>query len=62
MHKQFRLWSEASKLEFRAEAFNAINRTNLGAPDGNRSNGSFGTITSLAGPARQVQFGLKLYY
>ncbi|MDQ1471245.1 MAG: hypothetical protein QOJ99_2725, partial [Bryobacterales bacterium] len=62
MHKQFRLWSEASKLEFRAEAFNAINRTNLGAPDGNRSNASFGTITSLAGPARQVQFGLKLYY
>jgi hypothetical protein len=62
MHKQFRLWSEASKLEFRMEAFNAINRTNLGAPDGNRSNATFGTITSLAGPARQLQFGLKLYY
>jgi len=26
MHKQFRLWSESSKLEFRVEAFNAINR------------------------------------
>ncbi len=62
MHKQFRLWSEASKLEIRVEAFNAINRTNLGAPDGNRSNGSFGTITSLAGPARQLQFGAKLYF
>lgn len=62
MHKQFRLWSESSKLEVRAEAFNAINRTNLGAPDGNRSNGSFGTITTLAGPARQLQFGMKLYF
>jgi len=62
MHKQFRLWSEASKLEFRAEAFNFLNKTNLGAPDGNRSNSTFGTITSLAGPARQLQFGMKLYF
>ncbi len=62
MHKQFRLWSESSKLEVRAEAFNFVNKTNLGAPDGNRSNSSFGTITTLAGPARQLQFGAKLYF
>ena len=61
-HKQVQLWSEASKLEFRVEAFNFMNKTNLGAPDGNRSNGSFGTITSLSTPARQVQFGMKLYF
>ena len=62
MHKQVRLWSESSKLEFRVEAFNFLNRTNLGTPDGNRSNASFGTITSLAAPARQLQFGIKIYY
>jgi hypothetical protein len=62
MHKQVRLWSESSKLEFRVEAFNFLNRTNLGIPDGNRSNGSFGAITNLAGPARQLQFGVKIYY
>jgi hypothetical protein len=62
MHKQFRLYRESDKLEFRAEMFNVINRTNLGSPDGNVSNGTFGTITTLAGPARQVQFALKLYY
>ena len=61
LHKNFRLWSESSRLEFRAEAFNFVNRTNFTAPDGGRSNGSFGTITSTF-PARQVQFALKLYY
>ena len=61
MHKSFRLWSETSKLEFRAEAFNAINRTNFTTPDGNRSNATYGTITSTF-PARQLQFALKLYY
>lgn len=62
MHKQFRLLKESQQLEFRAEAFNFINKTNLGSPDGNRSNSSFGTITTLAGPARQLQFALKLYF
>ncbi len=62
MHKQVRLWSESSKLEFRTEVFNFMNRTNFGTPDGNRSNGSFGTITGLAAPARQLQFGVKIYY
>lgn len=61
MHKSVRLWSETSKLEFRAEAFNVVNRTNFTAPDGNRSNATFGTITSTF-PARQVQFAMKLYY
>jgi hypothetical protein len=34
---------------------------NYGAPDGNRSNSTFGTITSNF-PARQLQFALKLIY
>ena len=61
LHKQFGLWNEASRLEFRAEAFNLSNRSNFKAPDGNLSNNSFGTTTSTF-PARQIQFALKLYF
>lgn len=61
LHKQFRLWSESSKLEFRSEAFNLINHTNFQAPDSNASNTSYGSITSTF-PARQLQFALKLLF
>lgn len=61
LHKQFQLWNEATRLEFRAEAFNLFNRTNFGAPNGNISNTNFGTITS-AFPARELQLALKLYF
>jgi Carboxypeptidase regulatory-like domain/TonB-dependent Receptor Plug Domain/TonB dependent receptor len=50
-----------AKLELRAEAFNVLNKTNLRAPEGNRSLASFGTITSTYDP-RQIQLGLKLSY
>jgi hypothetical protein len=62
MHKDFRLWSESSRLQFRSEFFNLFNVTNLGAPAQNVSNGNFGTITSLSSPARQIQFALKLVF
>ena len=61
LQKAFNLWSETSQLQFRAEAFNLFNHVNYQAPDGNVSNGSFGTITS-AYPARQLQFALKLMF
>jgi hypothetical protein len=61
LHKGFGLWSDASKLEFRAEAFNVLNQVNYQAPDGNISNGSFGTITN-AYPARQLQLAAKLIF
>ena len=61
LHKQFNLFSETRKLEFRAEAFNLTNKTNFGAPDGNVSNGSFGTIRSTF-PARQLQFAMKFLF
>ncbi len=61
VHKQFTLWSESSKLEIRAEAFNLFNKTNFGAPNGNISSSAFGTITS-AFPAREIQFAAKLYF
>lgn len=61
LHKQFQLWNETTRLEFRAEAFNILNRTNFGTPNGNISSAGFGTITS-AFPARELQFALKLYF
>jgi hypothetical protein len=61
LHKDFRLWSEASKLEFRAEAFNVLNKVNYQAPDGNVSNGTFGNISS-AYPARQLQLAAKILF
>ncbi len=60
LHKDFAL-TERFKMSFRTEAFNVFNRTNFAAPNGNRSAGSFGQISSTY-PARQLQFGLKLLF
>ncbi len=72
LHKQFPLWNETTRLEFRAEAFNLFNHTNFGLPDLNVSNitrdasgnaigGTFGTFRpGSTFPAREIQFGLKL--
>jgi hypothetical protein len=72
LHKQFPLFSETTKLEFRVEAFNLFNHSNFAAPNTNASNitrdasgnaigGAFGTLQS-AFPAREIQFALKLYF
>jgi hypothetical protein len=61
IHKQFPLWGESKKLEFRAEVFNTLNKTNFSPPAGDVSKGTFGTVTSTL-PARQVQFALKLMF
>jgi Carboxypeptidase regulatory-like domain/TonB-dependent Receptor Plug Domain len=61
LHKGFRLWSDASILDIRGEAFNALNHVNYAAPDSNRSDGGFGAITS-AFPPRQLQVAAKLSF
>ena len=61
LHKGFGLVGD-SRLEFRVEAFNALNKTNFGAPNGNRSSTDFGTIRTLSSAARQIQLGVKLYF
>ena len=53
--------SERYRLQFRAEFFNLLNRTNFRAPNGNRSAAAFGTITQTYDP-RQVQLGLKVNF
>jgi hypothetical protein len=50
-----------TQLQFRFEAFNLLNKTNLRAPNGNRSANAFGTITSTY-DARQLQLGIKLVF
>ena len=69
--KNFGLGRENSSLQFRAEAFNLLNKTNFLPPNsvcgawnattGACTQGSFGTITSTFDP-RLLQFGLKLSF
>jgi len=61
LHKEFPV-REGRQLEFRMEAFNLLNKTNLGSPNSNRSSSAFGTITSLAQPAREIQFALRFAF
>jgi outer membrane receptor protein involved in Fe transport len=60
LRKEFKV-TESQRVEFRAEFFNALNHPNFAQPDNfiDDGPGSAGTITSLAIPMRQIQFGLK---
>lgn len=51
---------ERLTVTFRAEMFNALNRTVFGAPQANVSNAQFGRITSQANTPRQGQLALRL--
>jgi hypothetical protein len=64
LFKQFSLGAmkEGSFLEFRAEAFNALNHPQFAAPNTVVGAGQFGKVTSQANQPRQVQLGLKLYF
>jgi hypothetical protein len=59
--------SEGVSLQFRAEVFNFLNRTNFGTPNpvvfsGTAYSPSSGLITATATTSRQTQFGLKLIF
>ncbi|MEX2264607.1 MAG: carboxypeptidase regulatory-like domain-containing protein [Bryobacteraceae bacterium] len=63
LQRNFRLpINEGSRLEFRAEAFNAFNTPQFGIPGATLDTPQFGTIGGTAGPSRQLQFGLRLLF
>ncbi len=62
LHKGFGLGVGQTRLEVRVEAFNVLNRTNFGAPNGNRSSTDFGTIRSLSTTPRQIQLGARFSF
>jgi hypothetical protein len=63
--KSFPLWSEKYKLQFRAEAYNALNHPNFALPSSiNIAQSNFGQITSTSSTsadqsARVLQFALR---
>ena len=52
---------EAAKLQFRAEAYNALNHPNFNIPNRIAFTANFGSISS-AQDSRQLQFALKLVF
>jgi outer membrane receptor protein involved in Fe transport len=54
--------TERFRVEFRFEIFNATNTPVWAIPVTSMEAPNFGTVTSTANTARQLQFGLKLYF
>jgi hypothetical protein len=62
IEKDFVLKKDAApKLAFQAECFNLWNKTNFRAPNSNRSNSNYGTITSTFSP-RIMQMALRFTF
>jgi hypothetical protein len=53
---------EGSLLEFRAEAFNALNHPQFSPPNLTVGSSAFGKVTGQANSPRQMQLALKLYF
>ncbi|MDQ3748960.1 MAG: TonB-dependent receptor [Acidobacteriota bacterium] len=62
IHRRFGLWNENTNLELRWEVFNALNRANFGLPNRTVNGGGFGTITTLQGDPRIMQFALRFNF
>lgn len=54
--------TERVNLQFRAEAYNSLNRAQFSDPNLSLGNPAFGKITSVRADPRDVQFGLKLLF
>jgi hypothetical protein len=61
LFKQFPI-NERFRAEFRFEAFNSFNSPTWNIPDRNASDTHFNQILSTLSTARQLQFGVKLYF
>jgi hypothetical protein len=54
--------SQAVRLQFRAECFNLLNTAQFDLPNATIGTAAAGTITSIVGTPRQLQFGLKALF
>jgi hypothetical protein len=61
IERAFRL-TEKANFQFRGEAFNALNKTNLGTPNRFVNTPQFGTITMAMTPAREIQLSARLSF
>jgi hypothetical protein len=59
--RTFRL-TEHSNFQFRAEAFNALNKVNLGTPNRYVNEPQFGTITMPMTPGREIQLSARISF
>jgi hypothetical protein len=55
--KDFHMWHE-QVVGFRADFFNIFNIASYGNPDTSVTDGTFGQISSVRSPPRQIQFSL----
>jgi hypothetical protein len=62
LQKNFRMPIEGHELQFRWEAYNLLNHPVWGFPNNNFSSPAFGSITSITGSMRQMQFALKYVF
>jgi hypothetical protein len=54
--------TEKLNFQFRGEAFNALNKVNLGTPNRFVNTPQFGTITMAMTPGREIQLGARLSF
>lgn len=63
LFREFRLpFRETMRAQFRAEAFNALNTPEFGAPVSNLSQTTFGRVLGTANNPRQMQLALKVIF
>ena len=61
LSRAFRI-TERANFQFRAEAFNALNKVNLGTPNRYVNEPQFGTITMAMTPGREIQLSARLSF
>jgi hypothetical protein len=54
--------TEKMKFQLRGEAFNALNKTNLGTPNRYVNEPQFGTITMAMTPGREIQLSGRIFF
>lgn len=54
--------AERARFEARAEFFNALNHTNLGTPNRFVNTSSFGSITEVSSPGREIQLSARISF